>query len=86
MYMYPNEGSAHRAVKSVSAARGMAASLADEIVEVQPPENFAMAWRGVYRSGFPTKKNLAFLQQLGLRSSTMLISPWVKKDRDIADI
>lgn len=36
--------------------------------EILPPENFAMVWRGVYRSGFPTKKNLAFLQQLGLRS------------------
>ena len=36
--------------------------------EILPPENFAMVWRGVYRSGFPTKKNLAFLQQLRLRS------------------
>ena len=37
-----------------------------------PPDNFAMVWRGVYRSGFPTKKNLAFLQQLGLRSILFL--------------
>ena len=40
--------------------------------EILPPENFAMVWRGVYRSGFPTKKNLAFLQQLGLRSILFL--------------
>ena len=32
-----------------------------------------MVWRGVYRSGFPTKKNLAFLQQLGLRSILILL-------------
>ena len=36
--------------------------------EVLPPENFAMVWKGVYRSGFPTKKNFAFLRQLQLRS------------------
>ena len=40
--------------------------------EILPPENFAMVWRGVYRSGFPTKKNLAFLQQLRLRSILFL--------------
>ncbi|RHY12627.1 hypothetical protein DYB37_009735 [Aphanomyces astaci] len=33
-----------------------------------PPLNFSMVDSGVYRSGFPNKKNHAFLQQLGLRS------------------
>ena len=40
--------------------------------QVQPPENFAMVWRGVYRSGFPTKKNFGFLRQLQLRSVLFL--------------
>eukprot|EP00966_Prymnesium_polylepis_P209684 4856690-Prymnesium_polylepis.1 len=35
---------------------------------VTPPDNFAMVWRGIYRSGFPTKKNFGFLSRLGLRS------------------
>ncbi|GLE05673.1 hypothetical protein PINS_up014713 [Pythium insidiosum] len=33
-----------------------------------PPLNFSMVDSGVYRSGFPNKKNHAFLQQLGLKS------------------
>lgn len=33
-----------------------------------PPLNFSMVASGVYRSGFPNKKNHAFLQQLGLNS------------------
>ena len=33
-----------------------------------PPLNFSMVASGVYRSGFPNKKNHAFLQQLGLKS------------------
>ena len=36
--------------------------------ELQPPKNFAMVYRGVYRSAYPTKKNFAFLKKLGLRS------------------
>ena len=37
-----------------------------------PPENFAMVWRGIYRSSYPTKRNFTFLQQLGLRSILFL--------------
>ena len=33
-----------------------------------PPMNFAMVTPGVYRSGFPTRHNLGFLQTLGLRT------------------
>lgn len=33
-----------------------------------PPDNFSMVWHGVYRSGFPTKKNLHFLRTVGIRS------------------
>mmetsp|Transcript_32286 Transcript_32286/g.52162 ORF Transcript_32286/g.52162 Transcript_32286/m.52162 type:complete len:170 (-) Transcript_32286:465-974(-) len=33
-----------------------------------PPVNFAMVARGVYRSGYPNKKNIAFLKKLGLKS------------------
>jgi tyrosine-protein phosphatase SIW14 len=38
-----------------------------------PPENFAMVWRGVYRSSYPTKRNFTFLQQLGIRSIIKLV-------------
>jgi len=37
-----------------------------------PPENFAMVHKGVYRSGFPTKKNLPFLKKLGVRTIVYL--------------
>lgn len=33
-----------------------------------PPLNFAMVDKGVYRSGYPNKKNLPFLYKLRLRS------------------
>lgn len=33
-----------------------------------PPENFCMVEPGIYRSGFPVKKNFSFLQRLGLRT------------------
>lgn len=33
-----------------------------------PPDNFAMVDRGIYRSGFPKKKNFPFLKKLGLKS------------------
>mmetsp|Transcript_16232 Transcript_16232/g.47333 ORF Transcript_16232/g.47333 Transcript_16232/m.47333 type:complete len:180 (-) Transcript_16232:74-613(-) len=35
---------------------------------LNPPENFAMVWKGVYRSGFPSKKNLNFLKTVGIQS------------------
>eukprot|EP00051_Salpingoeca_urceolata_P029641 m.490501 g.490501 ORF g.490501 m.490501 type:complete len:272 (+) comp28209_c0_seq1:108-923(+) len=33
-----------------------------------PPLNFAMVVRGVYRSGYPNKKNFPFLEKLGLKT------------------
>lgn len=33
-----------------------------------PPDNFAMVWKGIYRSAFPAKKNLPFLRTIGIRS------------------
>ncbi|KAJ3185812.1 hypothetical protein HDU85_001181 [Gaertneriomyces sp. JEL0708] len=33
-----------------------------------PPLNFAMVAPGVYRSGYPNRKNFPFLQKLGLKS------------------
>lgn len=47
----------------------MASSHAGEDEELLiPPDNFAMVEPGIYRSGFPGKKNFAFLRTLGLRS------------------
>jgi len=37
-----------------------------------PPENFAIVEKGVYRSGFPTKKNFPFLRHLGIKSVVYL--------------
>ncbi|KAL6628636.1 protein-tyrosine phosphatase [Neocallimastix sp. 'constans'] len=39
-----------------------------------PPLNFAMVSKGIYRSGFPNKKNFAFLKKLKLKS-IMYLSP-----------
>ncbi|KAJ1637158.1 tyrosine phosphatase family-domain-containing protein [Pavlovales sp. CCMP2436] len=39
-----------------------------------PPINFELVAPGVYRSGFPTRKNLRFLRGLGLRSVIRLSS------------
>ena len=47
------------------------ASLADQAA-LAPPENFAMVWKGIYRSGYPSKRNLTFLRTLGLRSILFL--------------
>ena len=33
-----------------------------------PPINFAMVAPGIYRSGFPTERNVPFLERLGLRT------------------
>jgi tyrosine-protein phosphatase SIW14 len=33
-----------------------------------PTINFAMVFPGVYRSGYPTKKNFEFIESLGLKS------------------
>mmetsp|Transcript_8267 Transcript_8267/g.19079 ORF Transcript_8267/g.19079 Transcript_8267/m.19079 type:complete len:196 (-) Transcript_8267:58-645(-) len=40
----------------------------DDYDELYPPENFAMVYTGVYRSGYPTKKNFPFLEKLKLKS------------------
>ena len=53
---------------------------------VIPPLNFSMVDRGIYRSGFPNKKNFTFLERLGLRSILYLchqeypadVASWVK--------
>lgn len=37
-----------------------------------PPENFSMVEKGVYRSGFPSKKNFPFLKKLGLKTVVYL--------------
>ena len=37
-----------------------------------PPDNFCQVAVGIYRSGFPTKKNFAFLRTLRLRSLVYL--------------
>ena len=39
-----------------------------------PPLNFSMVDAGVYRSGYPNKKNHSFLRQLGLRSILYILS------------
>jgi len=39
---------------------------------LQPPTNFAMVAEGVYRSGYPTVKNLTFLRKLNLKSIVYL--------------
>lgn len=45
-----------------------------EYEELIPPENFAMIEKGLYRSGFPKKKNFAFLKKsLRLRSILTLV-------------
>ncbi|KAJ3330560.1 hypothetical protein HDU93_000332 [Gonapodya sp. JEL0774] len=36
-------------------------------------DNFALVCKGVYRSGFPKKKNFAFMKKLGLKSVLTLI-------------
>ena len=47
-----------------------------------PPLNFAMVSKGVYRSGYPNKKNFAFLRKLGLRS-ILYLSPEKHADHQI---
>lgn len=36
--------------------------------DLVPPENFALVCPGVYRSGFPKKRNFGFMQTLGLKT------------------
>mmetsp|Transcript_32628 Transcript_32628/g.103984 ORF Transcript_32628/g.103984 Transcript_32628/m.103984 type:complete len:175 (-) Transcript_32628:3-527(-) len=37
-----------------------------------PPINFSMVEKGIYRSGYPNKKNVPFLEKLGLHSIVYL--------------
>ena len=38
-----------------------------------PPENFSLVEPGIFRSGFPKKKNFAFLKKLKIRSIVCLV-------------
>eukprot|EP00298_Acanthocystis_sp_HF-20_P008315 c17606_g1_i1.p1 GENE.c17606_g1_i1~~c17606_g1_i1.p1 ORF type:complete len:223 (+),score=93.71 c17606_g1_i1:23-691(+) len=44
----------------------------DETELLIPPINFSMVADGVYRSGFPNKKNLPFLKKIGIASVVLL--------------
>ncbi|KAF1318976.1 hypothetical protein FI667_g13504, partial [Globisporangium splendens] len=62
------------ASSSLNAARPKDDDDDSEYEELIPPENFAMVEKGLYRSGFPKKKNFAFLKKcLGLRSILTLV-------------
>ncbi|KAJ7540454.1 hypothetical protein O6H91_10G015800 [Diphasiastrum complanatum] len=50
----------------------MAEERADEEQLLIPPLNFSMVDKGIYRSGYPNKKNLPFLHKLRLRSVVYL--------------
>ena len=41
--------------------------------QIQPPANFTLVTKGIYRSAFPTKKNFSFLMKLNLKSILTLI-------------
>ncbi|KAL7425056.1 tyrosine-protein phosphatase siw14 [Cryptotrichosporon argae] len=41
--------------------------------DLVPPENFAVVDKGVYRSGFPKKRNFRFLETLGLKTVLTLV-------------
>ena len=51
-----------------------AASVAEDDADALliPPDNFSQVSRGIYRSGFPTKKSFPFLRTLRLRSVVYL--------------
>ncbi|KAJ2996366.1 hypothetical protein HDV02_006577 [Globomyces sp. JEL0801] len=40
----------------------------DDIVNLEPCDNFNLITEGVYRSAFPKKRNFPFLKKLGLKS------------------
>jgi len=48
-----------------------------------PPLNFAQISPGVYRSGYPNRKNFEFLENLKLKS-VMYIGTLPKKEHDLA--
>jgi tyrosine-protein phosphatase SIW14 len=45
----------------------------DDVVELLPPQNFAMVESGVYRSSFPRTKNCSFLRSLNLKTVISLV-------------
>ena len=50
------------------------ASFAEQIAEpLVAPENFAMVFPGVYRSGFPKKRHFPFLRKIGVRTILTLV-------------
>ena len=49
-----------------------------------PPLNFAMVAPGVYRSGYPNKRNFPFLRRLGLRSIMYGRGPLYQQGRKFA--
>lgn len=49
---------------------------------IVPPLNFAMVDKGVYRSGYPNRRNFVFLQSLGLKS-ILYLSPEKHQDLKI---
>ena len=52
--------------------RARVARAAHMTCAITPPLNFAHVGPGVYRSGFPGRHNLTFLQRLGLRTLVRL--------------
>ncbi|KAI9209278.1 protein-tyrosine phosphatase [Polychytrium aggregatum] len=50
---------------------------------VVPPLNFAMVAPGVYRSGYPNKKNYPFLKKLGLKT-VMFLCPEEYSEENVA--
>ena len=55
------------------------ASLADQAA-LAPPENFAMVWKGIYRSGYPSKRNLTFLRTLGYLGVPIIVLGWQPRE------
>ena len=45
-------------------SRAHSGTMAAAASSATPPDNFSMVWRGVYRSGFPARKNFGFLRKV----------------------
>lgn len=68
------EGEAESVAGAAGGAAGGEEGEDGEYEELIPPENFAMIEKGLYRSGFPKKKNFAFLRKsLRLKSILTLV-------------
>ena len=44
-----------------------------------PPENFALVSSGVYRAGFPKKRNFRFMETLRLKTVLYVLIPFVRR-------